>query len=124
MPCLETICIAFCNVVHLHLTFLSDRFKYLMLFTNLHFSSSTYLTLLYQYCLSVATKTFGVLGGASGFLYFLVIPQSPPTGISRTSRFPYLQHVDNVCKPNIQKVNIYRIAKKLSVNLTVIPLTK
>jgi len=29
-PCLETICIAFYNAVHLQLTFLSDCFKYLM----------------------------------------------------------------------------------------------
>jgi len=36
----EIICITFCNGVYLHLTFLSDLFKCLMLFTNLlQFSS-------------------------------------------------------------------------------------
>jgi len=38
MPCWETICIDFLCYAHLHLTFLFDRFKCLMLFTNLHFS--------------------------------------------------------------------------------------
>jgi len=36
---LRIFCTASCNVVHLHLTFLFDHFKCLMLFTNLRFSS-------------------------------------------------------------------------------------
>jgi len=32
-----------------------------------------------QYCLCVATKTFRVLRGVSGFIYFLVILLSPPS---------------------------------------------
>ena len=36
MPCWETICIDFLYDSHLHLTFLFDRFKCLMPFTNLH----------------------------------------------------------------------------------------
>jgi len=39
MPCCELICIDFLYDAHLHLTFLLDRFKCLMLFTNLHFFS-------------------------------------------------------------------------------------
>ena len=39
MPCWETTCIDFLYDAHLHPTFLFDRFKCLMLFTNLHFSS-------------------------------------------------------------------------------------
>ena len=39
MPCWETTCIEFLYDAHLHPTFLFDRFKCLMLFTNLHFSS-------------------------------------------------------------------------------------
>ena len=39
MPCYETTCIDFLYDAHLHPTFLFDRFKCLMLFTNLHFSS-------------------------------------------------------------------------------------
>ena len=39
MPCWETTCIDFLCDAHLHPTFLFDRFKCLMLFTNLHFSS-------------------------------------------------------------------------------------
>ena len=39
MPCWELTCIEFLYDAHLHLTFLFDRFKCLMLFTNLHFSS-------------------------------------------------------------------------------------
>ena len=37
MPCWETICIDFLYNTHLHLTFSFDRFKCLMLFTNLNF---------------------------------------------------------------------------------------
>ena len=39
MPCWEKTCIEFLGDAHLHPTFLFDRFKCLMLFTNLHFSS-------------------------------------------------------------------------------------
>jgi len=39
MPCWETTCIDFLYDAHLRLTFLLDRFKCLMLFRNLHFSS-------------------------------------------------------------------------------------
>jgi len=39
MPCLETICMTSFADANLHQTFLSDQFKDLMLFTNLHFSS-------------------------------------------------------------------------------------
>ena len=39
MPCWETSCIDFLYDVHFHPTFLFDRFKCLMLFTNLHLSS-------------------------------------------------------------------------------------
>ena len=39
MPCWETTCIDFLYDAHLHPTFLFDRLKCLMLFTNLHFSS-------------------------------------------------------------------------------------
>jgi len=39
IPYWQIIYIAFDNVVYLHLTFLSDLFNCLMLFTNLHFSS-------------------------------------------------------------------------------------
>jgi len=39
MPCWETACVDFLYDAHLHPTFLFDRFKCLMIFTNLHFSS-------------------------------------------------------------------------------------
>ena len=39
MPCWETVCIDFLYDAHLHPIFLFFRFKYLMLSTNLHFSS-------------------------------------------------------------------------------------
>ena len=39
MPCWETTCTDFLCDAHLHPTFVFDRFKCLMLFTNLHFSS-------------------------------------------------------------------------------------
>ena len=39
MPCWETTCIVFLCDAHLHPTFLFDRLKCLMLFTNLQFSS-------------------------------------------------------------------------------------
>ena len=39
MPCWETTCTDFLYDAHLHPTFLFDRFKFLMLFANLHFSS-------------------------------------------------------------------------------------
>jgi len=39
MPCWKTICIDFVYDARLHPTFLFDRFKYLMPFTNLHFPS-------------------------------------------------------------------------------------
>ena len=39
MSCWETTCIDFLYNAHLHPTFLFDRFKCLMLFANLHFSS-------------------------------------------------------------------------------------
>ena len=39
MPCWETTCIDFLYDAHFQPTFLFDRFKCLMLFTNLHFSS-------------------------------------------------------------------------------------
>jgi len=101
VPSLETIYImlynAFYNVAHLHLTFSSDRFKCLMLFTNLHFSSTTqgscitvthcsscwcivsgaYFSSVFN-CFCVLTKTFCVLRSASWLLYFFVIPPSPP----------------------------------------------
>jgi len=50
MPWFETICrpTAFYNVAHLHLTFLSDHFKWLMLFKNPHFSS-----IIYRSCMTV-----------------------------------------------------------------------
>ena len=40
MPCLETIYTAFLKDVHLHLIFLSEHFKCLMIITELHFSST------------------------------------------------------------------------------------
>jgi len=38
MSCLATICMVLLNDVHLHITFLSDRIKSQMHFTNLPFS--------------------------------------------------------------------------------------
>ena len=91
--------------------FLSDHFRGLMLYTNLHFSStvsrSNCMTvtnysgcgcvvsvLLPQYFFCIATKTFRVLRGASRFLYFPMIPISPP------------QHVELCAKQTRKKVNI------------------
>jgi len=44
MPCWETTCIEFLCDAHLHPTFLFDRFKCLMFFTNLYFSSIIHLS--------------------------------------------------------------------------------
>ena len=112
MPCLDTNCMILFNNVHLHLSFLSNCSKCPMLPTNLQFSKirqCTYMmvtnwssfwciVLVYAFhrcCLCVATKTLPVLMVFHDFcifLWFLFTPRA--------------QHVEEVCKPNMQKVNI------------------
>jgi len=96
MPYLETIYIAFYNVVHLHLIFfilllqMSDAFYKSSFF--LHYLITMYdsdqlkwlLVCCFIVCVSslqIAIKTFCVLRRMlpSEFLYFLVIPLSPPS---------------------------------------------
>ena len=107
MPCWETICTG--HAVRFHPTFSSDHFKCLMLITNLHFSSivdapvrrwSTevvvsalfWCTRLISVAFVWQRKTFRVLRDASRFMCFLWF-------------LYHLLHVDDVCKPNIQKVS-------------------
>jgi len=84
--------------------FLSDSFKCLMFFTNLHFSSMinrSWMTVTnrwcivslypsHQYCFCAATKILCVLRGASKFYIFLQF-------------LCHLQYYDDVCKPTYKK---------------------
>jgi len=100
------------NNVHLCLTFLSDRSKYLMYFTNLNFSKiiqcsymmvtnwsvcwcvvSVYAS--HQCCLGIATKNFSVLHGSSWFLFLLGIPLSPLAC--------QIAHIFNMCARQTRK---------------------
>ena len=56
VPFWEIICISFYNFVYLHLTFVSNLFKCLMFFTNLHFSSIIYCS-----CMMVTKGMIGVI---------------------------------------------------------------
>ena len=93
VACSETICLVFYKDVQLHMVILSDHFKCLMLFPNLHFSpllnasgrwptavvvGALFLCMRLIDCLCVASNTSRVLRGGSWFPYFLVIPLSPP----------------------------------------------
>jgi len=70
MPSLEIICMASFADVSLYQTFLTDRFKGLMVFTNLHFSS-IYLTRLYD---GVDDQLQYKAGGLSLCLFSTVLP--------------------------------------------------
>ena len=97
MPCLKTICVASFTDVNLH--FLSDDFKGLMLFTNLHFSSTSS-------CMTVTNRSM-VVGAIFSSVLSWRCNLNLPCASWRLMIFVFSgdilyhpRHVEDVRKPN------------------------